>query len=74
MFVIGNLSWLQNPIQQNKFTELVGLCGYEEKIDRLAYRIRRSVLLYSKSVDIQLTNHRASEGFALELLHSLNCS
>lgn len=69
--VIGNLSWLQNPVQQNKFAELVGLIGYEEKIDRLAYRIRRSVLLYSKSVDIQLNNHRASEGLGLELLHLL---
>ena len=69
--LLGNLNWLQDPCEQNKFSELMKLCRYEEKIDRFAYRIRRSILLYSKSVDIQLNNHLASDGFGLELLHLL---
>ena len=67
--VSGDLGWLQNADQQLKFVELVKLCGYDKKVDRLAFRIRRSIQFFSKSIDIQLGNHRSTEGFALELLH-----
>lgn len=69
--VLGGLEWLQQKEYQEKFVQLIELVGYEQEVDRLLYRFRRSIQIYSKSIDIRLGNRHTNEGYAMELLHLL---